>query len=314
MFRKEHEKHDQKSDEKHEKHNIVEESIELIEESVELLDKGVKIVKKKLGIFYKVNIFISIFVSMILLYFLVLVPSNPKTIPQITQKIEKYLRKNFDEEATIETSYMQFTAYGTLKITIKNLKLNKIDQSLKNQEFLFPEIESEFSLFNLMLFRFLPRKIKIIDPEIIFYTHQNKELDIEQKENVAEFIEPMVGIVSAIRSGDIYIKNLEIENAKFITRTQDKILAEIFLTESKIKIVTKNSEMKIYSSNIVKIGENGENTIINSNCGFKTETARCAITLNNLQLNSMANLSDYFAQLRKIETNLDAMIDFSILN
>lgn len=296
------------------RNNIVEEGIELIEGSMDLVDDGIKIIKKKLSLFYKVNIFITLFVSMILFYFIILVPLNPKTVPYITKKVENYLRANFDNEATIENSYINFTPYGTLKITIVNLKLNKIDTSLENQELIMPKIESEFSILNLIFLNFIPKRIKIINSEIIFHTVDSKNLDQNEikKQNFQDYIQPAIEIISAIKNSGFYIKNLEIENAKFTFKKQDNIDNEIFLKKSQIKFVAKTAN--IYSSNIITINQDKKEIQLDTNCAFSTEEAvRCGLLMDNFNINSIAHLSDSLKNLSQINANLKAVIDFSVL-
>ena len=64
--------------------------------------------KKKLPIFYKILLSVSIFFILILFYFIVLVSSSPRSIEFVTQKIQENLDKNFDNRAKISKSFIAF--------------------------------------------------------------------------------------------------------------------------------------------------------------------------------------------------------------
>jgi len=83
--------------------------------------------KKKFTLFYKINFFTVLFISLILLYFVILVSAKPKSFPYITQKIKEHLSQNFSDDVVIENSYISFTAHGSFKIMAINVKINKFE-------------------------------------------------------------------------------------------------------------------------------------------------------------------------------------------
>jgi hypothetical protein len=56
-----------------------------------------KVKKNKIELFYKVHLSIVLIISLALVYFLILVSSTPKSIPLVTQKIEKIFETKTSE-------------------------------------------------------------------------------------------------------------------------------------------------------------------------------------------------------------------------
>jgi hypothetical protein len=132
MFRKKnsHRKNNQKKSQLDQIQKGIEKGIENIQEGIENLsseiEKDLKIVtkeiKKKIGLFYKVNFFILLMLSIVLAYFVILVSTTPKSFPVVTNKVREHLQKNFGNSTKLENVYISFTRYGTLKVSVKNLK------------------------------------------------------------------------------------------------------------------------------------------------------------------------------------------------
>ena len=117
------------------------------------------VVKNKLPIFYKILLSLSIFFLLILFYFIVLVSSSPRSINYVTQEIQKNLDKNFDKRIKIGKSYINFTSYGSFRISVNNIRISYnedlIDkknnaENLAKKYFNIPKIEGEFSIFELI--------------------------------------------------------------------------------------------------------------------------------------------------------------------
>ena len=182
-----------------------------------LKPKKSKAKKNKISLFYKIHLSIALIISLVLIYFLILVSTKPKSIPLVTQKIEQILEKKFGNDVGISNSYISFTRYGTLKIAITGLKIIETSSSNnQKQDFVVPKLEAEFSLFDALLMRFFPSKIKIIDPTITLNSQQShfKEALIV-KNNEAVFL---TNLLSEVQNGKFPIKNFEIENAKFLIK------------------------------------------------------------------------------------------------
>ena len=139
-------------------------------------------IKKKMPLFYKVAIFLSLIVLSILFYFVVLVSTQPRSIPIITQKIQQYLDKNFAEKIKIKETSIGFTSYGTIKIWLSGLQILQDSSShsvfgkinSKKKILLIPKAETELSLFDLALLKINISKITLNKPEFIINTEQSQ--------------------------------------------------------------------------------------------------------------------------------------------
>lgn len=178
--------------------------------------------KKKFTLFYKINFFTVLFISLILLYFVILVSAKPKSFPYITQKIKEHLSQNFSDDVVIENSYISFTAHGSFKIMAINVKINKsktVDDKNNNKtEFEIPKIEAEFPIYNFLLFRFTPSKIKITDPSIIFYKSQdyletkgiaNEINSVENKSLI--YVAPLLSFLTQLKMINCMLKFLKLK-------------------------------------------------------------------------------------------------------
>ncbi|MFM8186198.1 MAG: hypothetical protein ACKN9I_04650, partial [Alphaproteobacteria bacterium] len=64
--------------------------------------KKIPKIKFKLPFFYKISFSLTIFIALILFYFLVLVSSKPREIMYITNKIQNYLNQNYENSIQIK--------------------------------------------------------------------------------------------------------------------------------------------------------------------------------------------------------------------
>ena len=276
--------------------------------------------KNKIGLFYKINFFVVLFISLILLYFIILVSAKPKSFPYITKKVEKYLQENFSKDIKMDTSYIGFTKYGSFRISVNNLKINKSKDSSTSQEFEIPIIEGELPLYNVLLLNFTPSKIKIIDPTIIFYPPSNATLDKAESDlqNPLIYSAPLIGFLSAIKNNKLLIKIFEMQNLKFIIKKENKSDTEILIKESCIKVESKNrfsnEALQISSINIVSFNR-GADIHLNANCKFNSQkNTLCAIALSNLTTESIASLNPALDILYQINTTINATATFAIKN
>ncbi len=279
--------------------------------------------KKKFSFFYKINFFVALFVSLILLYFIILVSAEPKSFPYFTKKIEAYFKENLGTDVSMDTPLISFTPYGSFKITIKNLKMNKSDVANENHESIIPIIEGEFPLYNTLLLRFSPTKIRIINPEITLqFLKKSAEIDADivpsgQEISASTYSTPIINFLAAIESKKIYVKFFEIENAK-LTIKRDNKTDLILLKKSQIRLNTKSGDddnvLQILSSNSVNF--NGSKDInLNANCKFnKKSSTLCNLVLNNLATSAIANLSPSLDVLNQIDTTVNATAALLIKN
>lgn len=272
--------------------------------------------KKKVGLFYKITASVALIVFLLLSYFVILVSTEPKSIPYVTEKIEASLKERFGNDVTLGDSSVTFTRYGTLKVAVSNLQILYSSQKiLEKQVFIIPKLESEFSLFNILLLRFHPTKIKIFNPEIALDDLQ--KLQQESDENVVEqkdHLALIMKLLSSIRKGKIPIKNFEIENAKLLIKDAEdpnKISKEIFIKKSQVRISVKGEVLNIASVNVVNFDQGKGDVALNSNCQLsKHGGLKCDLLLENFAANSISNFHPSLSQLAQIDAAFNATASF----
>ena len=105
--------------------------------------------KNKLPIFYKVLLSLSIFFLLVLFYFVVLVSSSPRSINYVTQKIQENLDKNFDKRIKIGKSFINFTSYGSFRISINNIRISYKEELIDQKNILiFQKLKLNFQYLN----------------------------------------------------------------------------------------------------------------------------------------------------------------------
>ncbi len=292
-----------------------------IEDFGQEIEKDLKVVakkiKKKIALFYKINFFILLTLSVVLAYFIILVSTTPKSFPFVTQEIRSQLQKNFGESTQLEDARISFTRYGTLKVSITNLKfLHAAPLKKEKQEFLIPRIETEFSLLNLVRSSFVPRKIKIINPEIAIDYGENSEQSGAAK-NSEEVINPtavVVGFLEQMKEEKFLTKNFEIENARFVIKGQ-KSVTQILIKKSQIRTYAKNDILYISSANKLSFEDKKSDVDLNSACQLaKNNSLKCDLFLINFVPNSIAGLHPSLKALEQINTTVNTSASFAIEN
>lgn len=258
---------------------------------------------KKLSIFYKANIFVFITLLIALFYFVILVSTTPKSFPFITSKIEASLKEKFGDEVTISNSYISFTRYGTLKIAITDLKFfyNQISNQ-DHQEYIVPRLEGEISIFNLLILRFIPSKIKIINSEITINSFGVQAQGAAAKSDAALLME----FLESVKNGAISINNFEIENAN-ITLQKQTSSTRILIKRSQIRTFVKSGTLLVSSVNKINFDEASNDVDLNANCQLaKDSSLKCDLSLSNFVISSIANLHPVLKDLNHIEASLNA--------
>lgn len=329
MFRKKnhhsHKKHRHKDDNllQHFGHEIeeglknfehkIEKKIENISDEIRQDVKiAAKKIKKKIDLFYKVSLFILLTFSVVLAYFVILVSTTPKSFSFVTNEIREKLHKNYGDAVVFDDAYISFTRYGTLKISVKNLKISNQAVDTKKHQFLIPQIEAEFSLLNLINSSFVPRKIKIYDPEIKLDDLWNSS-PLAQN-SVAEInpLEVVVGALAQIKGERLLTKNFEIENARLIFNSAEGS-KEILIKKSQIRTFSKNDVLYISSLNRLNFSDTKNDVELNSSCQLAQYNAlKCDLFLVNFVANSIADLHPELKPLDQIDAMLNAGVSFVI--
>ncbi len=266
--------------------------------------------RKKLGLFYKISFSILLLALLTLTYFVVLVSSKPKEIPFVTKKIETVLREKFGNDAGLGKSYVSFTRYGALKVTVVNLKIFYASSGGgEKQAFVIPKLESEFSLFNFLLLKFQPSKIKIINPKIVIDDLQKLQQGSADQSGHSSLI---IELLSSIRKGESPIKNLEIENAKLLIIGKE-FDTEILIKESKIQTAVRGKALQISSVNKINFDVERDDVDLNSSCLLSSlDGLKCDLSLVNFIPNSIADLHPKLSPLNQINATFNATTSFAI--
>ena len=74
---------------------------------------------------------------------------GPQSLQIVTDKIQNRLQQEFGSNSSIQNSYIKFTAYGSLRVSVIGLN---IFYSSNNSDgkgiFTIPKLEAEFPIFN----------------------------------------------------------------------------------------------------------------------------------------------------------------------
>lgn len=275
--------------------------------------------RRKLSLFYKISFSLLIIGFVSLFYFAVLVSTKPKSIPFVTQKINSVLAQRFGyNDVTLENSYLSFTRYGTLKISVVGLNIlySADNSSSEKQSLIIPRVETEFSLLNLLALNFQPIKIKIIRPNIIIdnlsklSSPDQKNAENETKQNNQALL--MIGILSSMQKGNNLIENFEIEDARLTVRGE-KFHTEILVKKSKINTAIKNNILTISSENNLSFDAQKSDVNLNSVCQFsKNGDLKCDLFLRNFIPGSIPVFYPALSDFNKVHTAFDANISFAI--
>lgn len=266
-----------------------------------------KKIKKKIDLFYKVSFFVLLTLSIILAYFVILVSTTPKSFPFVTQQIQEQLKKNYGNAVIFDDAYISFTRYGTLKVSVNNLKIfRKNHAKVEKQQFLIPKIEGEFSLLNILHSSFNPRKIKIYDPEIVVNDVWNSS-NVASDSNPAELI---VMALAQIKKEKLLTKSFEIENAKFIINSKDGS-KEILVKKSQIRTFSKKDILYISSVNRMNFSNVRNDVELNTSCQLaQYNILKCDLFLVNFVANSISDLHPNLKSLEQVNAILNAGISF----
>lgn len=261
-------------------------------------------IKRKIKLFYRISLFILLFALIIVSYFSVVLSNKPKSFVFVDKKIAAYLSKNFNDRVKIRKSYVGITGYGNLKITMKDIDVQYKDQTGQDKKLSILQAETEFSPLDLILARFYPNDIKIINPDIVIDDLYNA--DFNQLSNQDQFptelndyVQAAKAGLAAIRDGKLAIKKFVIVNAR-ITINNPNNSTQILLNESYTKISVKNNVLNFSSKNKIDIADDHIN--LTSDCRLDIEDfLKCNVEVDNLAISKLANIHPKLELLKKIE-------------
>lgn len=288
----------------------------------ELNLKKIPKIKFKLPFFYKISFSLTIFIGLILFYFLVLVSSKPREIKYITNKIQNYLSANYENSIKIKETLVNFTYYGSFKVAInqisiayQDIKIDDHNNKIYDTKFLnIPRIEGEFSLLEILRLRFSPVKVKIIRPEIFIDNPNGLSELFKGSDSSADNqqLSTLVGFLSSLRKNKNPIENFEIENAKILI-FNSKIQSEITIENAKINSKLNKDTLDIFIQSLIFVSRNKSEFKLDSNCKLsKIDGLKCDANIYNFMPNSLVGFHPIFDDLDNIDTNISGLLNLTI--
>ncbi len=267
--------------------------------------------KRKIPLIYKVSFSTLLLVLLFLGYFLILVSFKPTEIPFVTKKIEEVLQDKLGRDVSVEESLISFTKYGSLKVSVSGLQILYLMPEGEKQSFLIPKFESEFPLWRMLFLSFKPSKVKVVNPTITIDDLQKFQASFPKTASENE-MNPVIKILSLIRSGDINTKNFEIENAVIFLKGKD-LDKEILLKKSQIKVGFEGLSLVVSSVNKINFNQNESDVDLNISCKMSgVEGMKCDALLNNFVVNSIADFHPCLTELSRINAAVKAEVSIGI--
>ncbi len=279
-------------------------------------------IKIKLPFFYKISFSLTVFIGLILFYFLVLVSSKPREIKYITKKVQNYLSENYQDTIKINETLVNFTYYGSFKVAINQISIAYQDTKIDDQnnkiydtKYLnIPRVEGEFSIFEILRLRFSPVKVKIIRPEI-FIDNPNglNEIFKSSKDSADnQQLSTLINFLSSLRKNKNPIENFEIENAKILI-FNSKIQSEITVENAKINSKLNKDTLDIFIQSLIFVSRNKSEFKLDSNCKLsKIDGLKCDANIYNFMPNSLVGFHSIFDDLDNIDTNISGLINLTV--
>ncbi len=261
-------------------------------------------ITQKIRLFYRASLFVLLLVAIIFFYFIVVLSNKPRSFDFVDKKIAVYLSSNFDNKIKIRKSYVGITAYGSVKIILKDVETSYQNKAHEERQLSILQAETEFSLLDLILARFYPNDIKIINPEIVIddlYSSNINQITTgrQAQTELSDYMSAAQIGLAAVRDGKVAIKNFVIENAKILIRNPNNN-TEILLKKSDTKIWLRDNIL--YFSSNSKINIKDGNIDLNSNCKLTIDDfLKCDAELTNLIANSIVNIYPRLRFLDKID-------------
>jgi hypothetical protein len=269
--------------------------------------------KRKIPLIYKVGLSVSLIALLFLGYFLILVSVKPTEIPFVTKKIEEVLQDKLGRDVAVGESLISFTKYGSLKVSVSGVQILYLMPEGERQSFFIPKFESEFPLWRILFLSFKPSKVKIVNPTITIKDLQKFEVLFPETSSENQ-TNPVIKILSLIRSGDISTKNFEIENAVIFLKGKD-LDREILLKKSQIKVGFEGLSLLVSSSSKINFNQNEGDVDLNISCKMSgVDAVECSAKLDNFTVNSIVDFHPSLLGLSQINAAVKAEASVVIKN
>ena len=264
-----------------------------------------------------ISIFLLIFISVS--YFLVLISTEAKSFPFITDAIEVRINKSLGDKGSIKinNSYIEFKRFHYLNITIDDVAL-KISAK---DEIILPKIEAQFSIFKLLLLKLFPSKISIVGPVIEIENIDNvsrisvKETDSDNDEhsynilNQKEYIKNLWSIILPFKD---LVGKFELKDTRIILKNKSGA-HNILIKNSVIQLSSAGNYLNLSLNNVISLNPKNPNLQVNINCKFKdSEGLECNTALFDFIPKSVSKFDFRLAELEKINTRLNGNVNIKI--
>ncbi|MFT6077139.1 MAG: hypothetical protein ACJA02_000408 [Myxococcota bacterium] len=243
--------------------------------------------------------FLIILISAV--YFLALIAIEYKSFLFITAAIEEGANKNLPSNyyINIKKSSLKFSTFHKIKVRLDEVRvINK-----NKEELLFPKVEAEFSIFNLLLLKTTPSKLIIIAPEIeVSNNSQISFGDVGGQKLLLQkgYSEILSQIFTTLKLGKVAIKNFLITDAKINIKNNEKV-ATIILKESHITTSFKDGYLQLTLANKISLNPKDLDLLIDANCVFsRDEAIECDTSFRNFIPSSIAFLDPKLSSLSQI--------------
>lgn len=302
-----------------------------------ILEEPIHSIKISVHWLLKIIFIILILFTIAFGYLIILVSSEPKSFKFINDKIKENIQSEIGGNFNFDDALLSFTRYGLVRIVINNTTYqqqdinnkainNTNDISVKFDKVSVGKIDCEFSLFNIIIGKYIPSNIKITDGSAVVFYRNNKN---NQDNNVANFseLEKLVqDKISHYRnvmiSSNILPKNTDISNFK-ISLQQYQDSKNINISDTNTAIFIKNISLnrriwyrnhKIDSKIDIHINNQiiNQDLLINSQClGYHKKT-ECKFDVGQIDIREIISSFTANPAILKIFTDLDSK--FTIKN
>ncbi len=252
---------------------------------------------------------ILLILTLSIFYFLAIISVEDKSFLIVTNKVEKYINRNIQDSGNIKIKEVSLglDAFYKLKIGLKNINLN-----LKDNDLFISNIDTEFSIFNMLLNNFVPTKIAIFDGKIEIsskHASKNTKQDNFKKDS---FVKELWSLFSLLNKDRIKIKELEFGDINLYFQSRGKIINSVKNLRSKSFLNKENNQLIIQTNNMFILNNDTIDTEFSANCYFDVnDSLSCDAGISNIIPDNIIKILNYNNSiLLSLKTRLS--VDFNL--
>lgn len=272
---------------------------DIIDKFLKFVDLAIKFVRKRFRLFYKMNLFVALMLSVVLLYFLVLVPMRPVSVPYLKERLTGYLGQNFDESVKIDDVLLSFSIDGRAELSLRGFFSQKIGDNVE-----IPRFEAHFSLLRLFLLDYVPSKVRIVDAKVKLL--RENDVEVKSKADFGAYFKNFARFLFKMESEIGYVKFLELKNLLF-SYDENSLLVDNFL----FKFDIEGSILQARASGLAGIN-GGADFFVNSSCNADADlSVDCKIGVKKFRPEFLVDFCQNCADLAGVKGDFD--LDFSFV-